>query len=131
MGGINETVVIPQNMNHDGWLILSQHYIQWYKNNARPIVTQDQLYWWYRIHPKNNVIGEVPDLHNDAQDCVVVHSIVKHVTTNKGYYTVVVNLNGSKKSYTINQLEQTECINFPSSPGYVNISIISPDNKVW
>jgi hypothetical protein len=118
-------------MNHDGWLELSKHYIQWYKNNARPTVTRDQFYWWYRIHPKNNIIGDVPTYHNDAQDCVVVHSIVKNVNPNRGYYTVVVDLNCSKTNYKITELEQTECIPYRSNPGYVTISMIGPDNNVW
>ncbi len=95
-------------MNHDGWLGLSKYYIQWYKDNARPIVTNDQFYWWYRMHPKNNVNGEAPDNLNDAQDCVAVHSIVKNVNPNGGQYTMVVDLNGSQTNYIITQLEQTE-----------------------
>jgi hypothetical protein len=44
---------------------------------------------------------------------------------------MVVDLNGSKTSYTITELEQTECIPYPSNPGYVTISLIGPDNNVW
>jgi glucan endo-1,3-alpha-glucosidase len=102
--GINESVLLPQSMNHDGWLELSKHYIQWYKNNTRPTVTRDQFYWWYRKHPKNNIIGDVPTYHNDAQDCVVVHSIVKNINPNRGYYTVVVDLNCSTTNYKIAEM---------------------------
>lgn len=131
MGGISAMVNSPQPMHHDAWLELSKHYIQWYKNNARPAVTNDQFYWWYRVHPKNNVNGDPPQYRNDAEDCVVVHSIVKNARPNGGQYTVTVDLNGSKTNYQVNQLEQTECIPFPANPGYVTISLTGPDNKVW
>jgi hypothetical protein len=131
MAGINAMINVPQPMRHDAWLELSKHYIQWYKNNARPTVTNDQFYWWYRTHPKNNVVGDAPQYRNDAQDCVAVHTIVKSVTPNGGQYTMMVDLNGSKTSFKITQLEQTECIPFPANPGYVTLSLIGPDGKVW
>jgi glucan endo-1,3-alpha-glucosidase len=131
MAGISAMINSPQPMHHDAWLELSKHYIQWYKNNTRPTVTNDQFYWWYRTHPKSNVNGDVPEYRNDAQDCLAVHTIVKSVTPNGGQYTMMVDLNGSKTSYKITQLEQTECIPFPANPGYVTISLIGPDNKVW
>lgn len=131
MGGIYDMINRPQRMTHDAWLQLSTHYIQWYKNNARPVVTQDQFYWWYRVHPKNNVVGEVPEYRNDAYDCVVVHSIVRSASPLGGRYTVEVNLNGSIHRYTVDQLEQTECIPFPANLGFVTISLIGPDNGIW
>ena len=130
MGGITPILTNPHAMHHDAWLDLSKYYIQWYKNNARPTVTSDQFYWWYRTHPKSNVNGNAPNYGNDAQDCVVVHSIVKSTSPNGGQYTMVIDLNGSKTSYKITKLEQTECIPFPSNVGYVTISMIGPDNKV-
>jgi glucan endo-1,3-alpha-glucosidase len=131
MEGINAMINVPQPMHHDAWLELSKHYIQWYKNNARPTVTNDQFYWWYRTHPKSNVNGDIPQYLNDAQDCVNVHTIVKSVTPTGGQYTMIVDLNGSKTNFTITQLEQTECIPFPANPGYVTLSLIGPDGKVW
>jgi glucan endo-1,3-alpha-glucosidase len=131
IGGVNEMINLPQPMHHDAWLNLSKHYIQWYKNNMRPNVTNDQFYWWYRIYPKSNTSGDAPDFWNDDQDCVVVHSIVKSVTPLGGKYTMMIDLNGSKTSYIITQLEQTECIPFPMNLGYVHISLIGPDSKVW
>jgi glucan endo-1,3-alpha-glucosidase len=131
MGGINAMINLPQPMHHEAWLNLSKHYIQWYKNNIRPNLTNDQFYWWYRIYPKSNLTGDAPPYWNDAQDCVVVHSIVKSVTPNGGQYTMMIDLNGSKTNYTITQLEQTECITFSINPGYVIISLIGPDSKIW
>ena len=131
MGGINGMINVPQPMHHDAWLELSKHYIQWYKKDVRPTVVRDQVYWWYRIHSKNNVTGEVPNYRNDAEDCVLVHSIVKSIKPLGGQYTIVVDLNGSKTSYFITKLEQTECIPFSKNPGYVNVSLIGPDGLVW
>lgn len=131
MSGITNMINTPQPMSHDAWLELSKHYIQWYKNNARTVVTTDQFYWWYRIHPKNNVIGDVPQYRNDANDCVVIHSIIKNVRPLGGQYTMIVDLNGTVKSFIITKLEQTECIPFPTNPGYVTISLRGPDGKIW
>lgn len=131
MGGITNMINTPQPMKHDAWLDLSKHYIQWYKNNARPSVTIEQFYWWYRIHPKNNVVGTAPQYRNDASDCVVIHSIVKNVRPLGGMYTMLIDLNGTKSSYIITKLEQTECIPFPAITGYVTISMQGPDNNIW
>lgn len=129
--GVNAMVNLPQPMHHDAWLNLSKHYIQWYKNNARPSVIHDQFYWWYRIYPKSNTSGDAPQFWNDDQDCVVIHSIVKSVTPKGGKYTMMIDLNRSTTSYNITQLEQTECIPFPMDLGYVTLSLIGPDDKVW
>mgnify|MGYP002384306871 CR=1 FL=1 len=131
MSGINEMINLPQPMHHDAWLDLSKYYIQWYKTNNRPQVTNDQFYWWYRYHPKANVNGDPPNYRDDAQDCVAVHTIVKSATPLGGRYTMIVDLNGSKIGYNITQLEQTACIPFPANPGYVTLSLIGPDGKVW
>ena len=37
IGGVNAMINLPQPMHHDAWLNLSKHYIQWYKNNLRPM----------------------------------------------------------------------------------------------
>ena len=131
IGGVNAMINLPQSMHHEAWLSLSKHYIQWYKNNIRPNVTSDQFYWWYRLYPKNNSSGDAPQFWNDAQDCVVVHSIVKSIRPNGGQYTILVDLNGMTSSYNITQLEQTECIPFPINLGYVTISLIGPDKQIW
>jgi hypothetical protein len=55
----------------------------------------------------------------------------KIVTPNGGQYTMMIDLNGSKTNYTITQLEQTECIPFSVNSGYVTISLIGPDRKIW
>ncbi len=131
IGGITNMVNTPQPMKHDAWLDLSKHYIQWYKNKTRPVVTTEQFYWWYRVHPKNDVVGTAPQYRNDARDCVVIHSIVKNVRPLGGVYTMIIDLNGQKSSYIISKLEQTECIPFPASLGYVTISMQGPDNNIW
>lgn len=131
MSGITDMINKPEPMRHDAWLELSKHYIQWYKNNARPSVTTEQFYWWYRIHPKNNVDGDSPQYSNDAKDCVAVHSIVKNVRPQGGVYTMIIDLNGTKSRYPITKLDQTECIPYSATPGYVTISMEGPDGKVW
>lgn len=38
--------------DHTAWAGLCAYYIQAYKNAAYPAVTSNNLYWWYRSHPK-------------------------------------------------------------------------------
>ncbi|KAF9522006.1 glycoside hydrolase family 71 protein [Crepidotus variabilis] len=48
--------------DHSPWRIIAQYYISWYKNGVAPKLTNDQVIFWYRAHPKNAVCsgGDVP-----------------------------------------------------------------------
>lgn len=40
-------------MNHAPWRIIAKYYIEWWKTGAPPVITMDQVVFWYRIHPKD------------------------------------------------------------------------------
>jgi len=39
-------------LSHVAYLDASRYYIDWYKTGARPTITEDALYYFYRLHPK-------------------------------------------------------------------------------
>jgi hypothetical protein len=40
-------------LSHTAYLDASRYYIDWYKTGAPPRITQDALYYFYRLHPKS------------------------------------------------------------------------------
>ena len=40
-------------LSHDGYLDASRYYIDWFKTGTPPTVTSDQIFYFYRLHPKN------------------------------------------------------------------------------
>jgi len=40
-------------LSHAAYLGASRYYIQWYKTGARPRITEDAVYYFYRLHSKN------------------------------------------------------------------------------
>ncbi|HEX9782761.1 MAG TPA: endo-1,3-alpha-glucanase family glycosylhydrolase [Opitutaceae bacterium] len=39
--------------SHEGFLDASRYYIEWFKTGQRPPIGRDELYYFYRLHPKN------------------------------------------------------------------------------
>ena len=39
-------------LSHDGYLDASRYYIDWFKTGVAPAITQDQIFYFYRLHPK-------------------------------------------------------------------------------
>ena len=112
------TDVLDLCRQESGQVLAERESIQWIQSVLQSHPVADCIFTSCRVHPKSNVNGDVPQYRNDAEDCVVVHSIVKSVRPNGGEYTVTVDLNGSMTNYKVNQLEQTECIPFPANLGY-------------
>ena len=40
-------------LSHAGFLGASRYYIDWYKSGKRPTISEDAVYYSYRLHPKN------------------------------------------------------------------------------
>ncbi|MFA6290810.1 MAG: glycoside hydrolase family 71 protein [Victivallales bacterium] len=40
-------------LSHDGYLDASRYYIDWFKTGTPPAITSDQIFYFYRLHPKN------------------------------------------------------------------------------
>lgn len=42
----------PMMLSHQGYLDASKYYIQWFKTGVPPKIEKDELYYFYRLHPK-------------------------------------------------------------------------------
>lgn len=47
----------PPRPCHAGYLELSRYFIEWYKTGQQPAVRQEGLFFFYRTHPKDSVVG--------------------------------------------------------------------------
>jgi glucan endo-1,3-alpha-glucosidase len=52
----------PFRNSHKGYLELSKRYIAWYKTGAPPPISRDELYYFYRPHPKDAVATDTNDV---------------------------------------------------------------------
>jgi len=52
----------PRRFCHSGYLELSKHYINWYKTGTEPVPNKDQLFYFYRAHPRNVVASSTNDV---------------------------------------------------------------------
>ncbi len=39
-------------LSHEGYLDASRYYMDWFKTGTPPSITRDQIYYFYRLHPK-------------------------------------------------------------------------------
>jgi glucan endo-1,3-alpha-glucosidase len=60
-GQYEQQVQIPARYCHSGFLNLSQPYITWYKTGQQPALTNDELFYSYRIHSTNLVASDTND----------------------------------------------------------------------
>ncbi len=51
----------PVRYCHAGFLELSKQYISWYKTGQQPTITNDSLFYYYRIHSTNLVASDTND----------------------------------------------------------------------
>lgn len=42
----------PRMLSHTAYLDASRYYIQWFRNGAPPAIERDELFYFYRLHPK-------------------------------------------------------------------------------
>lgn len=73
------------DMNHNPWRIIASYYISWIKTGSPPTITQDQIVFWYRIHPKGAVClaGSSTQIrnYNLPGDAVFVWALVTQPST--------------------------------------------------
>ncbi|KAL9074635.1 MAG: hypothetical protein Q9157_004334 [Trypethelium eluteriae] len=71
------------NQSHSAWRIIADYYINWYKSGSPPDITQDQVVYWYRTHPKDatcNGGGSVRNAQLPA-DAVFAWALVRNNAT--------------------------------------------------
>lgn len=44
---------VPAILDHSGFREFSKRYVQWFKTGIEPAITKDELYYAYRLHPRN------------------------------------------------------------------------------
>ncbi|MGH8017513.1 MAG: endo-1,3-alpha-glucanase family glycosylhydrolase, partial [Opitutaceae bacterium] len=47
------TFDLPAILDHSGFRYFSKRYIEWFKTGAEPAITADELYYSYRLHPRD------------------------------------------------------------------------------
>ncbi|MET1154292.1 endo-1,3-alpha-glucanase family glycosylhydrolase [Arthrobacter sp.] len=55
-----ESWVAPSKQRGYAVLDMAAYYISWFKNGAKPAITQDALYWSHRSHPTNAPYSKAP-----------------------------------------------------------------------
>ncbi|BET68280.1 hypothetical protein ASA1KI_31980 [Opitutales bacterium ASA1] len=54
---------VPAIIDHSGFRYFSKRYIEWFKTGQEPAITKDELYYSYRLHPR-----DAPDYHTLPQE---------------------------------------------------------------
>ena len=71
--------------SHAPWRIIAKYYISWWKNGSPPAITQDQVVFWHRVHPKGAICsgGSSTPVRNAALpvDAVFAWALVKQKST--------------------------------------------------
>jgi glucan endo-1,3-alpha-glucosidase len=52
----------PHRYSHKGYLELSKPYITWFKTGKQPAISQDEILYFYRTHPKDLVASNTNDV---------------------------------------------------------------------
>lgn len=66
-------IATPIRYCHSGYLDLTKRYIAWYKTGVPPVINQDALYYFYRIHSTNLVAATdipVTEFYGDVSNVV-------------------------------------------------------------
>ncbi|KAK0501296.1 glycoside hydrolase family 71 protein [Armillaria luteobubalina] len=78
IGDINPNVALfdaaayVTGIDHAAWRIVAQYYISYFKTGTAPSLTEDQVVFWYRIHPREATCsgGTQPRMYNFPADAV-------------------------------------------------------------
>ncbi|GAB7351942.1 hypothetical protein MBLNU459_g2478t1 [Dothideomycetes sp. NU459] len=106
-----------QSQSHAPWRIIAKYYLNWWKTGAAPVITMDQVVYWYRVHPKAAVClgGASAVIRNYLfpVDAVFAWALVKSAAT------ISVSV-GSNKDWTFHADGSgpvTSMVPFPASLG--------------
>ncbi|KAK0467234.1 glycoside hydrolase family 71 protein [Desarmillaria tabescens] len=77
-GDINPNVALYDaasyvtGIDHAAWRIVAQYYISYFKSGSAPTITEDQVVFWYRVHPREATCsgGTQPRMYNFPADAV-------------------------------------------------------------
>ncbi|KAH9812189.1 glycoside hydrolase family 71 protein [Teratosphaeria destructans] len=110
--------------NHAPWRIIAKYYISWWKNGSPPAITQDQVVYWHRVHPKASICtgGASSTIRNNEfpEDAVFAWALVKQKAT----VSMTV---GSNQYWTFEADNTGPVMNMVPFPEYVSADGITPE----
>lgn len=72
-----------KGQSHSAWRLIANYYIAWYKSGAAPKITEDQVVYWYRRHPKDATCESGASVRNSnlPKDAVFAWALVQDNAT--------------------------------------------------
>lgn len=93
---------------HSAWRIMAKYYISWWKTGSPPAITEDQVIFWHRVHPKGSLCigGSLSPIRNKwyVEDAVFAWALVSEAATismslgSNQYWTFPANSSGPSMS---------------------------------
>ena len=109
--------------DHSPWRIMAKYYISWWKMGSPPPITQDQLVYWYRVHPKATICtgGASSTIRNHMfpSDAMFAWALVSSPTT------ISMSI-GTNQFWTFEADGSGPAMGFIPFPSYVPESGITP-----
>ena len=113
--------------DHAPWRIIAKYYISWWKNGSPPAITEDQVVFWHRIHPKATICegGASSTIRNNEypEDAVFAWALVSKAAT--------ISLSvGSNQFWTFEADSSGPSMGMVPFPAYVSGSGVTPEVAV-
>jgi glucan endo-1,3-alpha-glucosidase len=110
-------------IDHQAWLNMSDHYIQWYKSGQEPKISSDNVYFNYRTHSANatassDSLGE-PSNFEWASDNIYTATFLSSNTDAK---QLTVTTGGSTTTYSVSSGINT--FSTPFGEGAVSVALL-------
>ncbi|SMQ51069.1 unnamed protein product [Zymoseptoria tritici ST99CH_1A5] len=113
--------------DHAPWRLIAKYYISWWKTGSPPPVTEDQVIYWYRVHPKDTICtgGSSTAIRNKdfAQDAVFAFALVKSAST------ISMSI-GSNQYWTFNADGKTPGMGMVPFPPFVSNYGVAPEISI-
>jgi len=106
---------------HDAYGDLGRYFIEWYKNNAAPQITQDKIYVFYRLFPKNQQCNDPTGL-GPVQNGQSMDDDIYVVSLLKSAATVTIHTGGQSKSFDVKAGLTTSTLPFATGSQSVTVT---------
>jgi len=115
-----------QGFNHNPWRIMAKYYITWWKT-GKPGINQDQVVYWYRVHPAAATCSEQPYLTISGTqypvDAVFAWALVQSPAT------IEIDV-GSNKNWTFTADASGPVLNMVPFPKTIPAAGITPSVRI-
>ncbi|KAK0202794.1 hypothetical protein DFS33DRAFT_930133 [Desarmillaria ectypa] len=94
-------------IDHAGWRIVAQYYINYFKTGAAPATTEDQVVLWYRIHPREATCsgGTQPYMYDFPADAVFALAMLAE----NGAVAVNIGKHRQHQPYRVHRYRRSAC----------------------